>query len=73
MMVTIEMAARRAHLVGIDAPLLTAELVVDGAEPSQPAISPDGLWVAYAVAPMGQLGERRRQLAAAAADRRPGG
>ena len=45
--------------MGIDAPLLTAELVVDGAEPSQPVISPDGRWVAYAVAPMGQLGERR--------------
>jgi dipeptidyl aminopeptidase/acylaminoacyl peptidase len=59
MMVTIVMAAGRAHLVGIDAPLLTAELVVDGAEPSQPVISPDGRWVAYAVAPMGQLGERR--------------
>jgi dipeptidyl aminopeptidase/acylaminoacyl peptidase len=42
-----------------DAPELTAELVVDGAVPSQPAISPDGCWVAYVVAPVGCAGERR--------------
>jgi dipeptidyl aminopeptidase/acylaminoacyl peptidase len=41
-----------------DAPELTAELVVDGAVPSQPVISPDGRWVAYAVAPVGRGGER---------------
>ena len=41
-----------------DAPELTAELVVDGAVPSQPVISPDGCWVAYAVAPVGRRAER---------------
>ena len=40
-------------------PELTAELVVDGAVPLQPVISPDGRWVAYAVAPTGKRGERR--------------
>jgi dipeptidyl aminopeptidase/acylaminoacyl peptidase len=43
-----------------DAPELAAELVVDGAVPSQPAISPDGCWVAYAVAPVGRAGERHQ-------------
>jgi dipeptidyl aminopeptidase/acylaminoacyl peptidase len=38
---------------------LTAELVVDGAVPSQPVVSPDGCWVAYAVAPVGRGAERR--------------
>ena len=38
---------------------LTAELVVDGAVPQQPVISPDGRWVAYAVAPTGKRGEHR--------------
>ena len=41
-----------------EVPELTAELVVDGAMPSQPAVSPDGCWVAYAVAPVGRAGER---------------
>ncbi len=41
-----------------DAPELTAELVVDGAVPSQPVVSPDGCWVAYVVAPVGRGGER---------------
>src|ERR1700733_3354250 len=41
-----------------DAPELTAELVGDGDVPSQPATSPDGRWVAYAVAPVGRRGER---------------
>jgi len=41
-----------------DAPELTAELVVDGAVPSQPVVSPDGRWVAYVVAPVGRGGER---------------
>ena len=40
------------------APELSAELVVDGAVPSQPVISPDGRWVAYVVAPVGRKGER---------------
>jgi dipeptidyl aminopeptidase/acylaminoacyl peptidase len=43
----------------MDTSLLTAELVVDGAVPRQPGMSPDGRWVAYAVAPLGKLGERR--------------
>src|SRR5450432_3815172 len=43
----------------MDTMLLTAELVVDGAVPRQPGMSPDGRWVAYVVAPVGKLGERR--------------
>ncbi|MFI7678441.1 S9 family peptidase [Actinophytocola sp. NPDC049390] len=35
---------------------LTAELVVDGRVPSSPVVSPDGRWVAYVVAPIGQSG-----------------
>jgi dipeptidyl aminopeptidase/acylaminoacyl peptidase len=45
--------------MGKDTPLLTAELVVDGAVPKEPVISPDGRWVAYVVAPVGQRGKRR--------------
>jgi dipeptidyl aminopeptidase/acylaminoacyl peptidase len=53
----------------MDTILLTAELVVDGAVPRQPEMSPDGRWVAYVVAPAGQPGERRRSaLWIAAAD-----
>ena len=52
-----------------DLPELTAELVVDGVVPSQPAVSPDGGWVAYVVAPVGRRGERHRcALWVAAAD-----
>jgi dipeptidyl aminopeptidase/acylaminoacyl peptidase len=52
-----------------DAPRLTAELIVDGALPRQPVISPDGRWVAYIVVPVGQPPERRLgALWAAAAD-----
>ena len=52
-----------------DAPELTAELVVDGAVPSQPVISPDGRWVAYVVAPVGRGGQRCMcALCVAAAD-----
>jgi dipeptidyl aminopeptidase/acylaminoacyl peptidase len=36
-----------------DAPMLTAELIVDGAVPRNPVISPDGRWVAFAVVPFG--------------------
>jgi|HubBroStandDraft_1064217.scaffolds.fasta_scaffold03627_5 dipeptidyl aminopeptidase/acylaminoacyl peptidase len=43
----------------MDTPLLTAELIVDGAVPRQPAISPDGRWVAYVVAPVGKSEDRR--------------
>src|ERR1700749_4139597 len=57
------------HRMSEDAPELTAELVVDGAVPSQPVISPDGCWVAYVVAPVGHGGERRMcALWGAAAD-----
>ena len=49
--------------------LLTAELVVDGAVPREPVLSPDGRWVAYAIAPVGHPGERRlRTLWVAAAN-----
>ena len=41
-----------------DPPKLTAELVVDGAAPLRPVISPDGRWVVYVVAPVGRRGER---------------
>ena len=52
-----------------DGPELTAELIVDGAVPRQPAISPDGRWVVYLVAPVGTRGERRLSaLWVAAAD-----
>ena len=45
--------------MSMDTPRLTAELVVDGAAPQQPVVSPDGRWVAYVVAPVGQQGEHR--------------
>jgi dipeptidyl aminopeptidase/acylaminoacyl peptidase len=63
------MSAGKARCMSEDAPELTAELVVDGDVPSQPAISPDGRWVAYVVAPVGRRGERPlRALWMAAAD-----
>src|ERR1700685_4087493 len=56
-------------------PELTAELIVDGAVPQQPVISPDGRWVAYAVAPVGKRGNAPHGLGPAAPDpaRRRGG
>jgi dipeptidyl aminopeptidase/acylaminoacyl peptidase len=45
--------------MGGDIPELTAELIVDGAAPRQPVISPDGCWVVYVVAVVGRRGERR--------------
>ncbi len=39
-----------------DALELTAELIVDGAAPQQPVISPDGRWIGYVVAPVGTRG-----------------
>ncbi|WP_329109988.1 S9 family peptidase [Micromonospora sp. NBC_01699] len=36
---------------------LTAELVVDGRVPQALALSPDGRWVAYVVAPVGRAGD----------------
>jgi dipeptidyl aminopeptidase/acylaminoacyl peptidase len=48
---------------------LTAELVVDGRVPGAPALSPDGTWVAYEVAPVGLARERPvSELWVAAAD-----
>ena len=53
-----------------DVPELTADVIVDGAAPQQPVISPDGRWVVYVVAPVGTRGERRLSaLWAAAAGR----
>jgi dipeptidyl aminopeptidase/acylaminoacyl peptidase len=52
-----------------EVPELTAELIVDGAAPQQPVISPDGCWVVFVVAPVGQRRERRLSaLWVAAAD-----
>jgi dipeptidyl aminopeptidase/acylaminoacyl peptidase len=45
--------------MSVDTPVLTAELIVDGAVPEQPEISPDGRWVAYVVRPMGRPGKSR--------------
>jgi dipeptidyl aminopeptidase/acylaminoacyl peptidase len=39
---------------------LTAELIVDGTVPSAPALSPDGRWVVFVLAPMGHAGEQPR-------------
>ena len=58
LLLNVQMFAGKARWMSEDAPELTAELVVDGAVPSQPVISPDGCWVAYAVAPAGRGGER---------------
>jgi dipeptidyl aminopeptidase/acylaminoacyl peptidase len=57
-----------------DTQLLTADLVVDGEVPREPAVSPDGRYVAFAVAPAGKRGERRLSalwLAAASGDSPP--
>jgi len=45
--------------VGEVSPELTAELLADSNMPRQPAISPDGRWVAYVVAP---VSARERQI-----------
>jgi dipeptidyl aminopeptidase/acylaminoacyl peptidase len=58
LLLNVQMSAGEARCVSEVAPELTAELVVDGAAPSQPVISPDGRWVAYVVAPVGRGGER---------------
>jgi dipeptidyl aminopeptidase/acylaminoacyl peptidase len=69
LLLNVQMLAGKARCMREDAPELTAELVVDGAVPSQPVISPDGCWVAYVVAPVGRGGERRMcALWVAAAD-----
>src|ERR1700728_177370 len=54
-----DVPAPERRCMSVDTPVLTAELIVDGAVPKQPEISPDGRWVAYAVAPAGRRGERR--------------
>ena len=56
-LLNVRMLAGR-HCMSEDAAELTAELVVDGAMPSQPVISSDGCWVAYVVAPVGRKEER---------------
>src|ERR1700683_2542399 len=58
-MMSHDVPAPERRCMSVDTPVLTAELVVDGAVPKQPEISPDGRWVAYAVAPTGRPGERR--------------
>jgi dipeptidyl aminopeptidase/acylaminoacyl peptidase len=50
------------------APTLTAELIVDSAVPRCPVISPDGRWVAYAVAASGVTEPPLSALWVAAAD-----
>jgi dipeptidyl aminopeptidase/acylaminoacyl peptidase len=50
------------------APTLTAELIVDSAVPRCPVISPDGRWVAYAVAAFGVTEPPLSALWVAAAD-----
>ena len=57
-LLNVQMVAGKARCMSEDAPKLTAELVVDGAVPSQPVISPDGCLVVYVVAPVGRGGER---------------
>jgi Tol biopolymer transport system component len=48
---------------------LTAELVVDGRVQSSPVLSPDGRWVVYVLAAVGQSGEHpSSQLRVAAVD-----
>lgn len=49
-------------------PALTAELIVDGAVPRHPVISPDGRWVAYAVSPFGMTEPLASALWVAATD-----
>jgi dipeptidyl aminopeptidase/acylaminoacyl peptidase len=49
--------------------MIKPELVVDGRVPDSPAVSPDGRWVAYTVAPIGQPGPHpANELWVAAAD-----
>src|SRR5450755_3475876 len=49
-------------------PELTAELIVDGAVPQHPVISPDGRWVAYVVSTTGLRERPIGALWVAAAD-----
>src|ERR1700689_4241361 len=58
-MMSHDVPAPERRCMSVDTRVLTAELVVDGAVPKQPEMSPDGRWVAYVVAPAGQRGERR--------------
>jgi hypothetical protein len=54
LLLNVQMFAKKARCMSEDAP----ELVVDGAVPSQPVVSPDGCWVAYVAAPAGRGEER---------------
>jgi dipeptidyl aminopeptidase/acylaminoacyl peptidase len=47
------MMTGEVNRLGASTQVLTAELIVDGTAPRDPVISPDGRWVAYAVAPSG--------------------
>ena len=58
LLLNVQMFAGKARCMSEDAPELAAELVVDGAVPSQPVVSPDGCWVAYVAAPAGRGEER---------------
>ncbi|HEX5405833.1 MAG TPA: S9 family peptidase [Pseudonocardiaceae bacterium] len=40
--------------------MIKPELVIDGRLPNSPAVSPDGRWVAYTVAPFGRPGEHQQ-------------
>src|SRR6202050_3052153 len=58
-MMSHDVPAPERRCMSVDTRVLTAELVVDGAVPKQPEISPDGRWVAYVVAPVGRRGKPR--------------
>jgi hypothetical protein len=49
LLLNVRMFSGKARCMSEDAPELTAELVVDGAVPSQPVVSLDGCWVARAL------------------------
>jgi dipeptidyl aminopeptidase/acylaminoacyl peptidase len=55
-----------------EARVLTAELIVDGAQVGAPAISPDGRWVAWTTSSAGGPGARARQLWLAPVGEAPG-
>jgi dipeptidyl aminopeptidase/acylaminoacyl peptidase len=57
-----------ARRMGESVPDLKAELIVDGVVPHNPAMSPDGRWVAYAVATFGLTEPPASALWVAAAD-----
>ncbi len=50
-----------SELSGVAA-ALTADLIVDGTQPADPAISPDGRWVAWTTSRAGERAKRVREL-----------